>query len=224
MRVGVVIPTRNNRPKLLERCLFYVKRQTANIERIEIVNYPQKRHPIDLTERYEFGIKKIASETDVIFLMEDDDWYSPIYIQYMLEEWQKNKNPDIFGIGETYFYHPTAGYYWHKLHAERASAFSTMLKSNIINKINWRKMDELYTDIHLWKQLHGTTFIPSQPISIGIKHGRGPCGAAGHNAWFYERGIDSGRAKKDNNLNWLESKIGKEDADFYRDFAKEKWV
>lgn len=221
MRVGVIVPTRNNRPKLLERCKFYIERQTRKPDAVVFVDYPQTTFPVDLTERYKFGFEALKGKADVVFCIEDDDYYAPDYIETMLYEWAARGVPDIFGIGETWFYHPAAHGYYHKTHPTRSCAFTTMVRMSAAERFDWSTMHPLFFDVHAWRQLGGQTFIPTKQIALGIKHGRGHCGASGHGAWFYSR---TKGAKIDTDFSWLVSRIGFDDAQFYIKMAKDAQI
>lgn len=219
MKIGVVTPDRNDRPKFLERCKYYVKRQTVKVDFHEIVNYPQKTFPIDITERYMIGLNNLKDKCDVILFMENDDYYAPHYVERMIQRWKEFGSPELFGIGETYFYHIGSQHYWHREHTERACAYSTMIRADAVHKINHSTYDRLLFDMGVWRQFQGPTCLVTPPITIGIKHGFGVCGAAGHNAWFYDK---DPRSHKDSHYKWLTAQIGEEDAEWYREMAKER--
>lgn len=224
MKIGAIIPTRNNRPRLLEQCKKYIDRQILKFDQVLFVDYEQTRFPIDLTDRYRFGLNRLQGKVDLIFFIEDDDWYSEDYTQKMVELWQEEKKPLLFGLGETYFYHPIVKAWWYREHKERSCAYCTVIHNDLIDKIDFSRMDPLLFDLRLWQQLgkkFGKTSKPkSHLITVGIKHGKGHCGAAGHGKWFYDK---EPQARKDPQMDWLYSKIG-DDIDFYKEFAKEKWV
>ena len=229
MKIGAIVPTRNLRPVLLERNREYRERQIIPIDVTEIVDYAQKRFPYDLTERYRYGLEKLADKCDLIFFMEDDDYYPENYIAAMMEYYEKAGSPEVFGVGETFFYHPELRYAWYKYHPEEGpAAFQMCIRSDAIKKIDWSIVNDLFIDAGLWKQLEGKTVQFKDPNAIGIKHGRGACGAGGHNRWFYEA-----RMKKigsdlsadewvihDPDGTWLRDTIGTEDSDWYFHFGE----
>lgn len=127
MRVGVIIPTRGARPNLLARTLYYLERQTWKANIVRVVDHPPKNVHHDITERYRMGLEELAPKCDVIFFMEDDDYYPANYIEQMCSFYRIYKNPLVFGIGETYFYHPIHQAYWHLKHPKRACAYSMLV-------------------------------------------------------------------------------------------------
>lgn len=238
MKIGVITPTRGIRPAFLERCKFYVDRQTLKSTHL-IVDYPQKRFPHDLTDRYRFGLEKLKSECDLIFFMEDDDYYPPNYLEEMVQAWEECDRPELFGIGETFFYHPELQSIWYKRHEDDGPcAFQMCIRSDAVEKIDWSLVGPLFTDAGLWRQKHidGQTVIFGKPLSIGIKHGRGLCGAGGHNAWFYKDRESRAQSVNPNFPNgpdewvrydvgglWLRNAIG-DDAEWYEQFAKNRGI
>jgi len=66
---------------------------------------------------------------DRIIIMEDDDWYSPIYIEYM------NKllgNADLVGFKNLIFYYPSLGMYMEKGAAKQPAFAQTAFRGKII--------------------------------------------------------------------------------------------
>lgn len=218
IRVCAITPDRGDRPLFLERCQYYMRRQTLPIDHY-VMNYAQKTFPIDLTERYLHGLNELKMQYDVFFCIENDDYYSPGYIETMIRRWEQFGRPEVFGIGETYFYHIPSQSYWHREHLERACAYSTMLSARAIDKIDGKSYHPLLFDMGIWRQFKGPTCLVSPPITIGIKHGFGICGAAGHNEWFYNHDKTS---LKDSNYKWLTDQIGEEDAEWYIEMAKRR--
>jgi hypothetical protein len=216
MRIAAITPDRGDRPNFLERCKFYVDRQTQKVDHY-IIDYPQNTFPIDLTERYMHGFNAVKDKYDVIFCIENDDWYSPRYVETMVRRWKEFGQPDVFGIGETYFCHFPSQSYWHREHLERACAYSTMISASAVDKINATSYNPLLFDMSLWRQFKGPTCQVNPPITIGMKHGFGVCGAAGHNEWFYNHDKTS---LKDHNYKWLTAQIGEDDVEWYREMAK----
>ncbi len=243
MRIGVITPTRGTRPAFLERCKYYVSRQTVPVEHL-IVDYPQKRFQYDLTDRYRVGLKKLENKCDLIFFMEDDDYYPSNYIETMVNEWKISEEPEIFGIGESYFYHAEEKFVWYKKHPETSSCMYQMcIRADAIKKIDWSLVNDLFTDSGLWKQLKWGNITIGMPLAIGIKHGRGECAAGGHNRWFYinrqdpanlpinhpKLNYDQSKSTsgphewvlQDPDGSWLRSAIGA-DAEWYENFARNK--
>lgn len=210
VKVGVVIPTRNNRPAFLAQCHKYMERQTHPYHQMCTVSYEQKTFPHDLAERYEAGFASMQG-VDLILLIEDDDWYRADYIARMVERWEFHGRPEIYGISDSLYYHIFSQRYWHSKHPGRASAYSTAVSAKA--KVNWSALDPLWMDIGIWQQLKGVAEELPHRISVGIKHGIGECGGVGHYPGFYERRDPEGIGQ-DNDYEQLREWIGN-DLAFY---------
>lgn len=209
IKVGVVIPDRKDRPRFLRQCLLMLNRQTRKADFILVVdgNTGLKK---DLTLRYKtgFGVAFGKGECDVVFLIENDDWYSSRFIETMLQHWNLTGRPDILGIGRTVYYHLGQRRYKIMTHKERASAFCTMVTKKVLG-IVWPDDSESFLDLHLWQQLKGVTVLPEEEICIGIKHGIGTCGGRAHKETFpYDF--------EDKELAYLSATVDKQSLEFYK--------
>ena len=180
-KIGVLIPDRGDRPIFLKQAISLLSKQTIIPAFMEIVDDPPLSHDIDITYRYRLGCERLFKKgCDAVIFWESDDFYAENYLETMTREWLKSEKPDIFGIGNTTYYHVT-GKYFKINHPERASAMSTMVTNKVLG-ISWPSDNYHYLDITLWQQLQGKTFIPSSPICLGIKHGIGMVGGGCHNS------------------------------------------
>lgn len=212
MKIGVLIPTRGDRPEFIAQCKRMIHNQTLQPDHVFFINFPPKGTDKDITYRYRVGYQK-AKEMNIDFLVfwEDDDWYHPTYIEHMFNKWQANKRPLLFGLEETYYYHIGIDKCHYDNHPRRASAFSTCIGVKSGN-LTWPLDNYAFTDLHLWKA-HSSSAISEKnetdkPIAIGIKHGIGVTGGAGHNPrfkWNTDKGID-----------WLRSCIDEDSFNFYQ--------
>lgn len=180
--IAVVIPDRGDRPEFMDHCRYLLSLQTMQPAIIEIVDYPPLNGVKDITPRYRQGLKNaFAKGALVTFLWENDDWYSPTYIEQMIKGWIKAGSPSLFGIGYTTYYHLKQKKYRTLKHPKRASAMNTMISA--LHPLTFPPDDDPFFDLHLWKT-GGITFSPKEIISIGIKHGVGLCGGKAHNMDF----------------------------------------
>lgn len=213
MKIGALIPTRGDRPKLLNHAIEQMQNQTTKPDVIEIMNDTPINFDKDITWRYRIGCERILSKgVDIVFLIEDDDYYDCSYIETVFSAWNLAGRSEIFGIGETTYYHLGLRAWYHQSHKERASAFCTMITREGINKMKWPKDNYSFTDIEFWKQLKGKTFISERPIALGIKgHNEGSLfGGIGHNKQW------GGYKNFDLDLSWLKHTINKEAFEFYK--------
>lgn len=211
MKIGIIIPDRNDRPLFLENCLRLIKNQTLQPTIIEVINYEPESSNVDITQRYRRGYEKLRNKgLDIIALMENDEWYSPKYLEIMVDGWIKHGKPEIFGTNYTIYYHIKLFSYFTMHHLTRSSAMSTLITPDM--DIKWCVDEQPYTDIWLWKQLQGVTFTPSEIICLGIKHGVGKCGGMAH--------VDKLHRYVGNDINkyYLRSIVDSESFNFYSNY------
>jgi hypothetical protein len=179
VKVGVVIPSRGDRPRFLTNCLRMIREQTLQPHIIQVVDFPPLSESCDITQRYRIGYEVLrGKELDVIALIEDDDFYSEKYLENMVAWWNEAEKPDLFGLNHTIYYNIKL-FAWFKMnHTQRSSAMNTLIKPDLDFK--WCDDHEAFTDIHLWNTLKGVIVEPKETVCIGIKHGMGKCGGKCH--------------------------------------------
>lgn len=178
MRIGVIIPDRNDRPEFLKNCMRMLERQTRKPDVIELVNDPPKDEHCDITYRYRTGYERMSGQNiDLIAFIENDDWYSSKYLEVHSEKWLEVGRPVIFGTNYTIYYHLKLKKYFTMYHEQRSSAMNTFLRPN--QTINWGEDVNPYTDLQLWEKMRGLVWQPPL-LSLGIKHGIGKTGGAFH--------------------------------------------
>lgn len=181
MKTAIIIPDRGDRPRFLDNCLRMMRAQTMPPSHIEIVDDPPLSDSKDITWRYRTGYERLRGKGfDCIFLIENDDWYMPNYLAYMLSRWELNGKPNLLGTAYTVYYHLKERGYFTMNHPERASAMNTLIKPDL--NFSWCQDNDPYTDLHLWLHagLTGKIIHPVNPIAIGMKHGEGLCGGVNH--------------------------------------------
>lgn len=184
MKVGILIPDRNDRPEFLANCMRMMEAQTLQPTVIELVNDKPVNDKPDITTRYRLGYERLRGKgLDVIAFIENDDWYSPKYLETMTDNWKLNGSPDLFGTNHTIYFHLMLQRILTMDHDDRSSAMSTLIKPDM--EFTWCADDEPYTDLHLWVTLKNEItnryiYRPDPVISIGMKHGIGKCGGRSH--------------------------------------------
>lgn len=207
MKIGVIIPHRNNRPHFLKNCFRMIDAQTVQPDKVLLVNDSPINEKKDITWRYRNGYDQLRNKGfDALFLMEDDDWYAPDYIEVMINEWIRRGTPDLLGLDYTIYYHLLLKKHFIFNHPTRSSAMSTLIKPDL--DFQWCPDHDPYTDIHLWNILKGQTFHPEKHICCGIKHGIGMSGGQLHNTRVY-------RYKTPMDISEF---MDKESADFYLNY------
>lgn len=220
MNVSVLIPTRGDRPHFLSNAVRLISDQTVQPAHIEIVDdVPADPAKKDITWRYRVGCERILAanpHTDVILFIEDDDWYHATYVETMCKGWDHAGRPDVYGIGDTTYYHLGLRAWQHQAHPNRASAMSTLLSASGVRSMRWPDDNYVFTDIEIWKKLVGRTFVPQNPLAIGIKgYKEGALfGGMGHNPNTAVYGRN-----QDPDLTWLCSKIDSVSYEFYKSVA-----
>jgi len=215
MKVGLIIPTRGDRPDFLNFAYKQISKQYRKPDEIILVNDPPLSNKKDITYRYKIGIERAVKKgCDVMLFWEDDDWYHPDYIRWMIDRWEYYKKPTLFGIDETYYYHIGIDKYLYMKHPQRASAFCTLVTPNILNDFIWPDFTYPFVDLKMWRSINDKVAIPFGSIirAIGIKHGIGLTGGGGHRTnfkWSHHQGHD-----------WFVKNIDQEAHDFYKKIIK----
>jgi hypothetical protein len=213
MKVGVLIPSRGDRPDFLCRAKLYLLRQTRQPDRVLVVDYVPTSDQPDITQRYRMGCEVLfRAGCDVVLFMEDDDWYSPKYVELMTKAWDRAGRPVLFGINKTLYYNIRTQRHTVLKTKDRASMMSMCASPEVLN-IPWPADNDPFTDYKLAQhcKVH-TDEVSKQFIAVGIKHGVGKCGGQGHNPdWKQYTGTDV-------DYKYLQQLIGN-DANFYRKMA-----
>lgn len=229
MKIAVLIPDRGDRPEFLAQTQVMINNQTLQPNHVEVIDYPAKSALPDITERYRIGYEKLSAiGFDVILFMENDDYYSPDYINEMIYEWIVAGCPDLFGTTFTTYYHIGLRKYFTFYHEERSSMMNTLIKPGL--QINWPPNHEIFTDMFLWTRqdcFNGSKALwtPSDDLSIGIKHGVGKCGGRQHSTGLHRYTLTGGLGNErssghdDSDLKWLSNRVGQDSIlKFYKSF------
>ena len=221
MKIGVVIPTRGDRPLFLKNFFRLIKNQTLQPTEIYLVDESPSSYECDITKRYRLGYDYFRNKgMDVLLFMEDDDWYSPLYIETMIQNWTMAGEPELFGTNYTIYYNIRLFKFFTMRHTRRSAAMSTLILPDM--DFDWPKDSEPYTDSHLWflskhlktgKKLDGKVFRPDLDICVGIKHGIGKTGGENHTT-FLNRYSGNG-ATNDSDKIWLKKTVDLESFEFY---------
>jgi glycosyltransferase involved in cell wall biosynthesis len=217
MKIGVIIPDRNDRPEFLQNCLRMMKAQTLQPSFILVVDMPAKSDACDITFRYRTGYQFFDQlNYDVLAFIENDDYYHPTYLETMVREWEKAGKPDLFGTNQTIYYHIWLRKYMTMFHSERSCMMNTLIVPGM--KFIWPLDHDPYTDQWIWMEnISGIQskklFTPEKMISFGIKHGVGKVGGGSHTT-------DLDRYDNDDPLLiWLKENTDAESYRFYFDYS-----
>lgn len=215
-KIAVIIPTRGDRPEFLRICKILIHRQTVQPDEIIFIDHPGKRGIKDITGRYRKGVQEAAARGCTVALFwEDDDWYHPKYIEWMLNKWNSVRRPMIFGIQETYYYHVGIGKRLYMRHPGRASAFCTLVKIPFKMRV-WPADSEPFLDMHIWRSVEGVAMEfedKEKPLAIGIKHGIGLSGGGGHKKNF-------NKWEKGDFFKWFQDAVGEDYPLYYEELSR----
>jgi len=209
IKIGAVTPTcSSDRVVFLEFLKkFQIPKWTRKPDVHIFVDYPKKIKGIDLTERYKRGISQCFEQgCDLVFFIEDDDYYPPAYIEDMAREWEANERPAIIGQSPSLYYHILSGGYKMFPNMNSSSAHCTAI-SRDCEYMNY-KDDSVFYDVKLWKNNKDRRLISIDNKVISIKHGQGECIGAGHKD-IYKHYDDKGYSVLNK---WIKDK---EAVDFY---------
>lgn len=211
MRIGCLIPDRGDRPHFLSHAKYLLGLQSRQPDVVHIVNHRPKSAAVDLIERCREGLNMLFNiqKCDLVFFIENDDWYAVDYLDKMSRYWELYKRPDLIGIGYTHYYHLELKRYKLLKHEGRASLFNTAISKDA--KFEFPPNDTRFFDLHLWKHLKGVTVNP-EIISLGIKHNIGLCGGKGHATTFYT----DKNSFDDSDMSFLNSHVDSKSFDFYK--------
>ncbi|NCX55612.1 MAG: hypothetical protein EBW87_00215 [Burkholderiaceae bacterium] len=218
-KVGVIIPDRGDRPDFMYHCSRMIKYQTLQPIAIEHVNDAPISDKKDITWRYRLGYERLRGlGLDVIAFMENDDWYSPQYLELMVNEWHNSGRPKLFGTIYTIYFNIRI---WKSLtmwHQDRASAMNTLITPDM--NFQWCRDDESFTDMYLWRLFYdkqeAKVWLPPMHIAVGIKHGVGLTGGQMH----LDR-LDRFDVHREMDFNvHLEKMVDDETLNFYKSFRQ----
>jgi len=198
LKIALVTPTRGERSDFLSLCKTYMLRQTllSNpnyvIEHF-IIDYDPKSSEIDLNERYQQGLQEALNfDADLVFFIEDDDWYHEIYLETYVNLWKSNGCPDLLGVDQTVYYHLPKRKIWYLDHPGHSSMFTSAvtkkLANNIVDKRLFTSTANIFLDIYIWKfDVNKLSVnLPNHHLFLGIKHGKGLTAGMGHKGEFWK--------------------------------------
>lgn len=234
-----VITCTGHRPEAFELCRKYISNQTVKVDQWIVVDdsiSPKSKIKINLTipgtnaavipgpvlweegvntqrPNMEAALKLVKG--DHIFIMEDDEFYKPNYIQTMLSALQ---TVEIVGEGNAKYFNLQMPGYKEMNNLGHASLCQTAMRKSMLQYLkNSVTSGELYFDIHLWKQVREKriphAMLNNLNLCVGIKGMPGRAGiGTGHktNDFF----IDPSGAQ-------LRKWIG-QDFELYRPYLKVK--
>lgn len=208
MNIHCVIPTRGDRPEFVEFVVRQMQNQTLKPDFIDVIDHPPKSHHVDLPSRFQIGIeRRLADGADVIFFIEDDDFYRQEYIETMMKMWIGAGKPALFGLDVTIYYHLGLRMAGSQKHTGRASMYSSMISKDF-DMSEWPKDPERFVDLKIWKNGNSKKAVsPIDTLCLGIKHGHGKCGGSMHDPNNFLRAFKE-TLMPDDSLSYLKNFTG----------------
>ncbi len=219
MRIGVIIPDRGDRPKLLNNCIRMMKNQTVKTADILLINYTAESEKCDITQRYKAGYDLLRNkDLDMIAFIENDDWYAPDYLETMAWAFEANNRPTLLGLDHTVYYHIGAFSHFTMHHSQRSSAMNTCIKPDL--DIDFGPDENPYTDAWLWNKYASDSkiFVPKKEICMGIKHGVGMCGGQNHTTHMHRY------VNQDHDKNFLRQTLDPKSFEFYANYFNPNYI
>lgn len=237
-RVCIIVPT-GERPETFKLCEKYLQRQTfKNFDLLIIddgeneteVNIPAqvirphiKWKPGDNTQRRNISlaldyIEHSGKKYEFLGFMEDDDWYSPTYLQNLMLQ---RDSFDLIGESNVYFYLFRQQKWRPMQNKNHASLCQTIFRSTLLPIFKEAvKSDKKYIDIEFWRLAKARNIkwfhYEESKHCVGIKElpGRKNIGTQENNTYFNDW-------REDVNFSKLRELIGEEDCKAYREMFKE---
>jgi GT2 family glycosyltransferase len=148
------------------------------------------------------------SDVEAVFIIEDDDYYSPRYLTEMMK---RMGSYDAIGETHTIYYNVASRLHLKNMNTIHSSLFQTAFSYDAID-IMREAFNERFIDCKFWALVKNKYLFQANNLSVGIKGmpGRGGIGA-GHVASHY--------SSNDVNLNFLRALIGN-DANHYSGYYR----
>ena len=139
---------------------------------------------------------RIGETAEAIFIIEDDDYYRPVYLERMMAR----KGHDLWGEMKTIYYNVQHRRHITNANTIHASLFQTAFRPAAIPAMI-KSLPNKFIDCVFWTLVPDRILFQEGDLAIGIKGmpGRGGIGA-GHSRAM--------NMTPDFQLNWLKSKIG----------------
>jgi glycosyltransferase involved in cell wall biosynthesis len=162
-----------------------------------------------LTLNLMMGMQRVRG--DKVVIVEDDDWYSPDYLEWMGAELDRGT---LAGEGRAIYYNVMLRAWYQHNNTDRASLCSTGFSAALLpNVARLCRSPDPFLDMRLWRTLKGRVTTPSHRRVIGIK------GMPGRRGIGIGHRTDNPRWQADHDLVTLYALLGS-DADAYRSIAE----
>jgi len=233
--VIVALTPTGGRPEAFALCEKYMARQTVMPDAWIVVDdvdpptrctmgqqvvRPEPRHqhypePNSQHRNILAGLPRMSAD-DLLIVFEDDDWYSPDYIETQKHFADRYPHLGMFGQVPSRYYRVDERASRVFEDTPHSSLASTAFRGRMLEAIQYACESRAWLDTYLWKKFGANQgFLWSDIQVVGIK---GMPGRAGVSAAHRQEVAADDRWQRDLNLVTLERWIGKEDASAYLKF------
>ena len=193
--ITAITPT-GDRPLPFTLCQYWMKKQTLRVDQWIVVDDGKvpmepkvgmeyiRREPLPsdpgrtLTENLLTAIPYIRGNK--IIMIEDDEYYSPGYIEEMSSRLDKY---EIVGIGKSKYYHLASGNYAQIDNIRHASLAQLAFRRSFLHEFRQFLTGGLYIDMRIWRGIDrekGHVFFDDKnPLYVGMKGMPGRHGIGG---------------------------------------------
>lgn len=148
-------------------------------------------------------------EIEAIFIIEDDDYYRPVYLETMMANFA---GYDLIGERNTIYYNVATRRYITNPNTIHASLFQTAFRYNVIPTLS-ECLGNKFIDCVLWQKVPNKYLFNNHDMAVGMKGMPGRAGiGAGHTM--------ARNMRDDSTLHYLQSLIGPEDAKLYAGYYR----
>lgn len=212
-KIGIIVPTRCDRPAFEARCHQYIQEQTVKPHHVAWIGYIPKDEKVDLVSRVKVGLAECAMKgCTQVMIMENDDYYPEDYIQTMMIP----KGKVASGASFLWYYHIMNQRFELMVHRATSALCTTAFRIDALRGFKWPAADFPFLDRPLWEfivytygleKVHAAYFDPYKPpFPVGIKHGMGMFAGGGHYGQL---------EFQDQNFEWLRKNISAPNSAFY---------
>lgn len=155
------------------------------------------------------AISELPHEVNSIFIIEDDDYYSPEYLEVMVEKLQHSK---LVGEMKSCYYHIRSKKVYENKNTKHSSLFQTAFDVSL-SRVFGNCLRGGFIDIKFWGKVteDKELFLKNPPLSVGIK-GMGGRNGIGAGHLLANRNYETYKEAANSDLKTL---IRKEDAKYY---------
>ena len=199
-KLGVVIPTRGDRPQFVAQCQEMMARQTKQPDGYYLIDYKPIKEGNDQRDRVRRGVEKAKADGMThILIVEDDDYYPPEYIETMWNAW---RDEDLIGSAYYQAYHLKRREYLTFrvcMDCEAVPLHCTGFTVDAYERFVDDGKGNLDDALSRWGYQHARYRLLLAPLVVSIKHGVGCTGGGLHDT--FNHGVP------DPEMKWLKRQV-----------------